>query len=423
MQVAATLLFFDATLILAPIIHEMSRIERGVAYTTNVDNLKKRDYKALIVPALFITAMFFQSSTLLSLSVILSQVYALAFPESEVIKANGVSAFKLGFNVDRNSSTETLAKRDGIPVTATNVGSAYTTKILFGSERAEGHVLIDTGSADLWIKTISNGGVYDPSKSSTYRDLGQPFLINYLKGKASGSYAEDTIFIGDDSTEVEKFQFAAATETELLNHDGLLGLGLQSAEHADIKYWNLPYALKNQGYIDKVGYSLFLDDENSTSGTVLFGAIDKAKFEGELVTLPIVNNYRLLVAVDSISIDGKTDNTSFDAVLDSGTTYTYLHTEQWKLVDDVFKDLNEPGDPNKFLEITIATLTFKIPYSELIQQDDDGEWNYGVGVRDGDDAILGDNFLRHAYVVYDIEDKQISLANVKYTDDSEIVPL
>ena len=37
--------------------------------------------------------------------------------------------------------------------------------------------------------------------------------------------------------------------------------------------------------------------------------------------------------------------------------------------------------------------------------------------------ILGDNFLRSAYIVYDLDDNEISLAQVKYTTASNIAAL
>ena len=39
-----------------------------------------------------------------------------------------------------------------------------------------------------------------------------------------------------------------------------------------------------------------------------------------------------------------------------------------------------------------------------------------------DANILGDNFLRSAYIVYDLDDNEISLAQVKYTSASVFLP-
>ncbi|KGU25234.1 candidapepsin-5, partial [Candida albicans P75063] len=46
-----------------------------------------------------------------------------------------------------------------------------------------------------------------------------------------------------------------------------------------------------------------------------------------------------------------------------------------------------------------------------------------VRIRESEDNILGDNFLRSAYVVYNLDDKKISMAPVKYTSESDIVAI
>ena len=46
-----------------------------------------------------------------------------------------------------------------------------------------------------------------------------------------------------------------------------------------------------------------------------------------------------------------------------------------------------------------------------------------VRIRESEDNILGDNFLRSVYIVYDLDDKKISMAPVKYTSESNIVAI
>lgn len=364
--------------------------------------------------------MLFNFRTLLTVSILVTQISALAFKDSEVIKRDGVSAFKLGFDVDRSANT--VSKRGEVPVTAENAGYTYFAKVLFGSEEDEGTVQIDTGSSDLWITTTSAGGPYDPSKSSTYKKLDEDFLIKYISGSASGTWAQDTISIGDQ-TKLQDFKFATASESQNLGLEGILGIGLQNIESSIVKYQNLPLALKDQGVIDKAGYSVYLNNKNATSGTILFGGIDKAKYEGDLVTVPITSSLTLLVTVDSIIFNGETIDRSFDAILDTGYTYTFLPTEIWKVVDEYFEKIDGAGDPDKYLEFSIGNVFFKVPFSDLTNEVN-GEWNYGVGdSKNANSGTIGDNFLRHAYVVYNLEDKEISVAPVKYTDDTNIVPL
>lgn len=368
--------------------------------------------------------MLLKLSTLVPISILFTQIGAFAFSRGDVIKTKSVSAFKLGFDVEKGTRSGSITKRDETHVTLTNRGDAYTVKVLFGSQKSEGHVLIDTGSSDLWIKTTSSGGVYDPAGSSTHKDLNEPFAIYYVLGNATGNYVEDTIYLGDESTKIDNFQFAAANSSALIEYQGLLGIGFSGGESTKSKYPNLAYALKSLGYIDKVGYSLYLNDINATTGTILFGGVDKAKYEGDLVTVSVASPQSLRVAVNSVSIGGHNYSKSFNGLLDSGTTYTYLPDALVEIIKSELGDLSGPGSPDKFLEFAISNTVIRVPYSDLVDQDEDGEWFLAVGYHHDDStATLGDNFLRHAYVVYDLEDETISLAGAKYTEATNIVSL
>ena len=68
-----------------------------------------------------------------------------------------------------------------------------------------------------------------------------------------------------------------------------------------------------------------------------------------------------------------------------------------------------------------------VPASEFaasLQGDDGQPYDKCQLLFDVNDAnILGDNFLRSAYIVYDLDDNEISLAQVKYTSASSISAL
>ena len=76
---------------------------------------------------------------------------------------------------------------------------------------------------------------------------------------------------------------------------GVLGIGLPMlevtysgkvavADKRSYQYDNFPLFLKRSGAIDATAYSLFLNDETQTSGSVLFGAVDHSKYLGQLYT-------------------------------------------------------------------------------------------------------------------------------------------
>lgn len=362
--------------------------------------------------------MIFNFSTLLSVSILVAQINALAFPKGDIIKRDGVSALKLGFNVQKRAVESPVHKRGDVSVSSVHDEYTYLADIQFGSEKDTASVIIDTGSDDLWVASVSAGGPYDPSKSTTYKDLGEKYEVTYAKGSATGTWGQDTIHIGDEATEVKLFDFGVVASNADYDFNGTLGIGFSSSSHP-----NLPVALKNQGIIDKVGYSLYLTDKATSSGTILFGAVDQAKYEGDLVKVPTSVDGRLAVQVDSFSIAGNTVSTPFNAVLDSGTSYSYLPDAVLNLIKSQAYALFGNTVPDKYLEFTIGNTVFKVPYSEFYKYNGNGGWTLTVGSDGGGVSVLGDTFLRHAYVVYDLEDKEVSLAPIKYTDESNIVAL
>jgi hypothetical protein len=95
--------------------------------------------------------------------------------------------------------------------------------------------------------------------------------------------------------------------------------------------------LKAAKYTQRNAYSMYLNDLQSDSGSILFGAIDTAKYSGPLIALPMQpdgqgNVTDFSVSLTSVSIhtaDGKTQKLSspdlaVPALLDSGTYDTEL---------------------------------------------------------------------------------------------------
>lgn len=349
------------------------------------------------------------------------------------------------------------------PVSIFQQPGFYSVNVTIGNPSSEVLVLLDTGSSDLWVNTADNPlcdtvhcatyGVFDSEKSKTLKDLDEFFGIQYLDYSfAEGYWATDDVSITDQLS-VSNLQFGVANNSN--SSMGVLGIGfrnLESTNKNEPLYDNLPITLKKQGLIEKVAYSLYLNSEDAQTGNVLFGGIDNAKFDGQLETFPVVaekgNYYDLQLALSSVKVNlasgslnsSKPINTNNAAyTLDSGTTLAILQTEA--VVDIVqaitgADPVDAPGGGfqipcsfatnNNTLDFTFdSRQTIKVPFTDLVYESDKVDSNgndicfLAVGSSDGD-FILGDIFLRHAYVVYDLEDETILIAQVKYTDDEEI---
>ena len=77
---------------------------------------------------------------------------------------------------------------------------------------------------------------------------------------------------------------------------GIMGIGYKAGESISASiaageggqlYPNVINVLKDQGHINQLAYSLWLNDLDSLTGSVLFGGVDTAKYHGELIALPV----------------------------------------------------------------------------------------------------------------------------------------
>ncbi|KAJ9621062.1 hypothetical protein H2204_012043 [Knufia peltigerae] len=341
----------------------------------------------------------------------------------------------------------------------------YYTNVTIGTPGQPIALQLDTGSSDTWVPSIdaeacaddgcSDFGAFDKNASSTYRlikDKAGTFLIVYGDlSYSTGDYFTDVLSFNKNIT-LKNTTMALANATALT--EGIMGIGLRSNEASllydkPFSFPTVPEQLRNQGHIDRVAYSLYLDSYDDNTGSILFGGIDPSKYTGELLALPLSKddegNYtELSVALTQISIhDGNSTRplagTKFNtpALLDSGTTDSYLPQD---IFDALSAGLGATKDkttgfayvPCAYRKSNVSVIyTFggkdgvnvSVPLSELIaeQIEDDSAYENGTpacslnfdGTDDANGVILGDSFLRSAYVVYDLENKVIALGQAK----------
>ena len=245
--------------------------------------------------------------------------------------------------------------------------------------------LLDTGSSDIWMfgpnvcensdqESLDHrcaGGSFDRNKSSTFRTLNTgDFDIDYADdSEADGIYFTDTMSIGDAS--VSNLTMALANYTDM-QFFGVMGVGyraLQDITEEDY-YSSSSYSSEGidgdkangstlstptlldqmviQGLIKTQAYSLYLDDLASSTGSILFGGVDHAKYTGDLITVPVQPEYNQHIELEiEWSSMGVTDNsgsillgvnTSFPALalLDSGTPWMTVPEEVYDQLTDYF---------------------------------------------------------------------------------------
>lgn len=165
---------------------------------------------------------------------------------------------------------------------------------------------------------------------------------------------------------------------------------------------------------------------------------------------------QLAIALSGISVDDKellwpSPNLPSAVLLDSGTTLMYLpSTVTEALYEEVGAVTDYVGGTvlsfvpcdlarqNKTIDFSFSGVQISVPFNELVlypnapdgssaadtQVFSDGTpaCVFGVAVSSSSSrnlAVLGDTFLRSAYVVYDLDNDQISLAQTKFNSTAD----
>lgn len=367
--------------------------------------------------------------------------------------------FKLDYEIRRGQSVEELevganaklVKRDGsFDFEFDTLRSYYMTTLEVGSNHDKIEVLIDIRKSDTWVissnvkcyydleyhsELIDKGnctsfGSFSEEKSKTFQASPELF---YQEGLFTyGTWGTDNIRINDAEI---KMHFGVLNESNY--YIGRLGLGASSYERPEeYSDASLPYILKDQGIINKAAYSLYVNDEKS--GTVLFGAVDHAKYSGPLLTLPIIEfngkfDTGVQVLVNGVYFsDGETANMICDFTivprLDSSTPFTYLPGET---VRNIAERLNATRTSSKALRVdckidTTYEFIFDIngqqiraPLTSFINKADDG-YCYLAILESAGFTYFGDNFLQHIYMVVDLENGEVSIAQASYSKKESI---
>jgi hypothetical protein len=332
-------------------------------------------------------------------------------------------------------------------------------------------VQLDTGSSNLWVPSADSveckhhpvicaaTGTYSSNKSSTYQLMNADFYAQYGTPEIDiGDYVSDTVHINGVSLPNVTFGLALK-ESGAGDSFGILGVGYTMNEggyrfnhNTSLVYPTVLDQLVTSGTIDRHVFSLFLNDQAAGKGSILFGGVDSGKYTGALTALPIIqNNYNgtmvyleYRVALTSISINSETGNSvlassnfSNAALLDSGTTSMDLPMSVAQAIYSGLgaKNLSSTTYVTSCVYMNSnSTLSFQfggptgptvnVSFAEILVPTGT---NFGdgdeiceiriAGVPDAtsqaDGIVLGDAFLRAAYLVYDLDNNEIAIAQAK----------
>lgn len=359
----------------------------------------------------------------------------------------------------------------------------YLMNISLGTPPQNFMVQIDTGSSDLWVpgRIIQFNG-FDYKHSSTFKRLNQDFTIKYVKDSAQGYWAVDNFSFGDADKTVSNLQFAVATAAPDATM-GILGIGPVESETSQIPYPNLPVMLVRDGLISRAVYSMYMGGIESNEGAIVFGGSDKAKYR-KLSTLPFVSKSTITVELDIVALttssgpnkqaNGQLDTTLYNSdfgyynsaskeeraitlqnkdviivnrplqvLLDTGTSLTYLPPDVVNAIATAFQASFESDvgmyvvDQNDLGNNPLQGINFQFENQVIYMPKEELFWPlswfslepspyYAMTILASNTAmgfnILGDSFLRNAYVIYDLDKREVHIGQYFPSPYSRITP-
>ncbi|KAH8657972.1 aspartic peptidase domain-containing protein [Xylariales sp. PMI_506] len=203
-------------------------------------------------------------------------------------------------------------------------------------------LLWDSGSPAVLIPesnctTCGTHTLFDPSKSSTYEPLYEPFDIEFATGAdsipftvpegASGWFITDTVAIGDFVVENQVILLADVYAAALddMPIDGILGIGIPPDDLS--WYWNL----YNSGQLDSPKFSFYIPAGEENGAEITLGGIDDTKYTGEIEYLAVdadASNSQggFVYDTPSIFLNGQPFTNTSTSGQGFSTVYSYLDT-------------------------------------------------------------------------------------------------
>ncbi|XP_038170126.1 pepsin A-5 [Arvicola amphibius] len=311
----------------------------------------------------------------------------------------------------------------------------YVGVISIGTPPQEFKVVLDTGSAYLWVPSIycsspacANHNVFNPLRSSTFLVSGRPVNVAYSSGEMSGFLAYDTVKIGDLMVVAQAFGLSLeepGTFMEYAVFDGILGLG-----YPDLSLQGILPVFDNlwlQGLIPQNLFAFYLSSKDEKGSMLMLGGVDPSYYSGDLHWVPVSKPSYWQLTLDSIFMNGGVIacEGGCQGIMDTGTSLltgprnVILNIQNLigaKASSDGEYVLNcDTINTLPDIVFTINGVTYPVPASAYIRKGHSHicSSNFEEDLDDSSDPemwVLGDVFLRLYFTVFDRANNRIGLA-------------
>lgn len=196
--------------------------------------------------------------------------------------------------------------------------------------------------------------------------------------------------------------------------------------------------LVKSGIVKNSTYALSLGE----SSEIVFGGVNTGRYEGELKTINGEFDTSHYVFKAGGNLNGLAIDNSTLWYVDAGEPITYLNQATFKTVmDAVFHNVGVRMEAKNgfnaancsdlargvltletaFFPVTVTLADLSIPADELLHNGDKDTCFFGIGASSEvglmDTNVLGANFLKNFYSVFDIQTKEVKIAKPAFKDN------
>jgi cathepsin D len=322
--------------------------------------------------------------------------------------------------------------------------TSYLGEVDIGTPAQRFEVVMDTGSANLWVasskcttaRSCAGKSEYNSAKSSTYRKNGEKFSIQYGTGSCSGIMDNDKVCIAGVCVNDQPFGEATSLAAFFAGQtmDGICGLGFQALAVDRV----IPpiYNMIQQNLLDNPWFTVWMtavgNVEGKNGGQITLGDYDTAHCSSTCDWVPLtsatyyeftLDGYRVASKVNLQTIGrrspraiGKGDA----AISDTGTS---LIAGPEADIEKICTGLGGKKPSGGVYEIacsatppdvvfTINGKDYPVAHKNYIVPDGTGKCILGfqsMRAPTGPKWILGDCFIREYCNVYDMGNKRLGL--------------
>ncbi|KAF7375155.1 Acid protease [Mycena sanguinolenta] len=339
------------------------------------------------------------------------------------------------------ANTPTTGNSLGLNIEGPDVG--YLATIQMGTPPQNYLILMDSGSADLWVASeacqstaggdCGNHQTLGSTSSSSFVASNTPFQVTYGTGAVQGAIIQDDITVAGLTLKAHTFGVTTSETPDFADDsvpfDGLMGLAQSTLSEQQTP--TPVESLASAGLISDAitSYKISRAADNLNDGEITFGALDTTKFDqSTLTTVPNVNTQGFWeAALDAITVDGQdTGLQGRTAILDTGTTLIVAPVDDATAVHQLITGSQADGqggftvpcDFNQSVALTVGGTVFAIEPQDIALQPPNQDGSCTSGISGGSfgtsntEWLVGDVFLKNAYYSTDVGKNTVSLAKL-----------